>query len=143
MLVNFLLKRLLFYCSYYPVLLTLYKMNFPFGLAEKFGQHSASLGRNLFKFGPPIAFRGRTFGPLVMVTLSLTYDWLSFGERCREVEPEDYYLTVDSLDPAIIAFAPVAGSKDPRWVQTTLIKKKTKFASYVRKFRWDRLQCHI
>jgi hypothetical protein len=35
------------------------------------------------------------------------------------VEPEDYYLTVDSLDPAIIAFAPVAGSKDPRWVEST------------------------
>jgi hypothetical protein len=54
-----------------------------------------------------------------MVTLFLPYDWLSFGERCREVEPEDYYLTVDSLDPAIIAFAPVAGSKDPRWVEST------------------------
>jgi hypothetical protein len=32
------------------------------------------------------------------------------------VDTDDYYLTVDSLDPAIIAFAPVAGSKDPRFV---------------------------
>ncbi len=61
-----------------------------------------------------------------MVTLSLPYDWLSFGVRCREVEPEDYYLTVDSLDPAIIAFAPVAGSKDPRWVH-----RKKRFTSFL------------
>jgi hypothetical protein len=70
--------------------------------------------------------------------------YLSLVERCREVEPEDYYLTVDSLDPAIIAFAPVAGSKDPRWVESTNYtdKKEKKIASYVRKFRWDQLQCH-
>jgi hypothetical protein len=26
---------------------------------------------------------------------------------------------------------------------STLIKKKTKFSSYIRKFRWDRVQSHI
>ena len=31
-----------------------------------------------------------------------------------EIDPAHYYLTVDSLNPHVIAFAPVAGSTDPR-----------------------------
>ena len=30
------------------------------------------------------------------------------------IDPAHYYLTVDSLNPHVIAFAPVAGSTDPR-----------------------------
>ena len=30
------------------------------------------------------------------------------------IDPSHYYLTVDSLNPHVIAFAPVAGSTDPR-----------------------------
>ena len=32
----------------------------------------------------------------------------------RNIDPEQYYLTVDTLNSHVIAFAPVAGSKDPR-----------------------------
>ncbi len=81
--------------------------------AEKFGRLGETSSSS-----DPIEFRGRAFGPLVTA--------VSLVERCREVEPEDYYLTVDSLDPAIIAFAPVAGSKDPRWVH-----RKKRFTSFL------------
>ena len=32
----------------------------------------------------------------------------------KAIDPAHYYLTVDSLNPHVIAFAPVAGSTDPR-----------------------------
>ena len=32
----------------------------------------------------------------------------------RDIDPDQYYLTVDTLDPQVIAFAPIIGSKDTR-----------------------------
>jgi hypothetical protein len=59
------------------MLLSLYKINFPFGLAEKFGQHSASLWEKPFQIWTPNWVPQPNFRPLgnIVFTFWLVIIW--------------------------------------------------------------------